>query len=59
MALRIEYFRQGEKVMVAPCLKELAGARQDARDGLRTFNADLARILDMNKDGQLLAVVKP
>ena len=58
MALRIEYLRRGERVMLIPCPKSLDGAKLDALVGLAHFDADTARILDMDHGGKVVAVVK-
>jgi hypothetical protein len=58
MALRIEYFSNGEKVMVVSCPKFLKDAKFDALEGLAVYNADTARILDMDDNSKVVAVVK-
>jgi hypothetical protein len=60
VALRIEYFANGEKVMVVTCLKWLEGAKADALEGLALYRADIARVIDvdMERGGTVLAVVR-
>jgi len=58
MALRIEYLRNGEKVMIVACPKWLEEAKIDAVEGLGFYQADTARILDMEDNGKVVAVVK-
>lgn len=58
MALRIEYLRGGEKVMVVVFLKSSDEAVKEAQDGLKRFNADSARILDMDNGGKEVGMVK-
>lgn len=58
MAFRIDYFREGTKVGAVPCPKSLDDVFKDAATGLVKHNADLARILDMDKKGKEVGVVK-
>lgn len=58
MALRIDYFRNGEKVMAVPCTHTLDRAREDAAAGLEKYDADTARILDTGESIKVLAVVR-
>ncbi|HEX4106449.1 MAG TPA: hypothetical protein VHX92_09480 [Rhizomicrobium sp.] len=60
VALRIEYFANGEKVMVVTCLKWLEDAKADALEGLALYKADIARVIDIDMEigGTVLAVVK-
>jgi hypothetical protein len=58
VALRIEYFAKGEKIMVVTCPKRLETAKTDALEGLALYNADTARIMDMEAGSTLMAVVK-
>jgi hypothetical protein len=60
VALRIEYFANGEKVMVVTCLKWLEGAKADALEGLALYRADIARVIDVDMEmgGTVLAVVR-
>jgi hypothetical protein len=56
MANRIEYLRGGIKVMVAPCPLPLEDVLKTAREGLVSFNADSANVLDEN--GKVLKEVR-
>ena len=60
VALRIEYFANGEKVMIVTCPKLLEDARADALKGLAFYTADTARIMDMDMErgGTVMAVVR-
>ena len=58
VALRIEYFSNGEKVMAVVCPKWLEEAKKDALKGLAVYSADTARILDMSESANVVAIVK-
>ena len=58
--LRIEYFANGEKVMVVSCPKWLEDAKADALEGLAYYNADTAKVVDLDREigGNVMAVVR-
>ena len=60
VALRIEYFANGERVMVVTCPKWLEDAKADALEGLALYRADTAKIVDvdMERGGTVMAVVR-
>ena len=58
MALRIEYFRKGEKVGAVPCPRLEHEVLNVALNGLVQHDADMARVLDMDDKGRLLSVVR-
>lgn len=58
MALRIEYLKLTERVMIVSCPKNLEEAKADAMKGLALFGADTAQVIDMDRGGKLVGVVK-
>ena len=58
MALRIVYLSNEETVMIISCPKLLKDAKPDALEGLAVYNADTARVLDMDNGGKVIWELK-
>ena len=58
LRLRIDYFRDGVKVGSVPCPGTLDDALRAVNGGMIKLDADVARILDMDKNGKEISVVK-
>lgn len=58
MSLRVEYFRDRERVMIVAFLKHEWEAKQEALEGLVHYGADMALIRDMDHGGKTIGVVK-
>jgi hypothetical protein len=57
MALRIDYFRNGEKVMASVYLRSVEEAKAEALTSLTRLAADSATILDTNRGGAVVGKV--
>ena len=56
--LRIDYFRDGVKVGSVPSPGTLDDALRAVNGGMIKLDAEVARILDMDKNGKEVRVVK-
>jgi len=58
MTFRIEYYRDEVKVAAVSCPKSKADAQTDAIFGLGVYDADVARILNMDDNGKVVGTVR-